>query len=139
MGDRRISRRLEGNMLSSCVTPAYSNALETIALTEKRPEKVQVCEKQPGKTIVGVKRADKRKMDKIRVKDSFKNKFMKSRPTWGRHVENKWMMKNWQREQMPRNWKGNGGEEDRKSRRKMGKVTDRRKWRLLTENVVREK
>ena len=74
--DRCISRRREGNMLSSCVTPAYSNALETIPLTQKQPEKVQVCEKQPGKTILGVKRADKRKMDKnsveVGVKDSFK-------------------------------------------------------------------
>ena len=31
----------ENNMLSSCVTPAYINALETMALTEKQQEKVQ--------------------------------------------------------------------------------------------------
>ena len=40
-------------MLSSCVTPAYMNVLETMALTEKQQEKVPVCEKQPGKNSRG--------------------------------------------------------------------------------------
>ena len=53
MGDRRISRKRKGNVLSSCVTPACVNALETIALTEKQKEKVQVCEKQNGKNNRG--------------------------------------------------------------------------------------
>ena len=48
MGDRRTSCKRKGNVLSSCVTPAHMNALETLALTEKQQEKVQVCEKQPG-------------------------------------------------------------------------------------------
>ena len=40
-------------MLSPCVTPAYVNAVETMALTEKQQEKVQICEKQPGKNNRG--------------------------------------------------------------------------------------
>ena len=32
-----------GNVLSLCVTPAYINALDTMSLTEKHQEKVQVC------------------------------------------------------------------------------------------------
>ena len=48
MGDRRISRKLKGNVLSS-----YMNALETMGLIEKQQEKVQVCEKQPGKNYHG--------------------------------------------------------------------------------------
>ena len=44
MGDRRISYKRKGNVLSSCVTSVYMNALETMALTEKQQEKVQVCE-----------------------------------------------------------------------------------------------
>ena len=43
MGDRRITRKRKGNVLSSCVTPAYMNALETMALTEKQQDNVQVC------------------------------------------------------------------------------------------------
>ena len=39
VGDRRISRKRKGNVLSSCVTPA---------LTEKQ-QKVQICKIQPGK------------------------------------------------------------------------------------------
>ena len=49
MGDSRISRKRKGDVLSSFVTPAYINTLETMTLTEKQQEKVQVCEKQPGK------------------------------------------------------------------------------------------
>ena len=45
-GGRRISRKCKGNVLSSCVTSAYMNALEMMALTEKQQEKVQVCEKR---------------------------------------------------------------------------------------------
>ena len=48
MVDRRISRKRKGYVLSSCVSPAYMNTLEMMALTEKQQEKVQVCETQPG-------------------------------------------------------------------------------------------
>ena len=49
MGDRRMSRKRRGNVLNSCVTPAYMNVLETMALTEKQQEMAQVCETQSGK------------------------------------------------------------------------------------------
>ena len=62
MGDRRISRKRNGNVLSSCVTTVHINALETMALTEKQQEKVQVCKQNNlVRIIAGVKRADKRK------------------------------------------------------------------------------
>ena len=51
-GDRRKSRKRKGNALSSCVTTACMNGLETTALTEKQ-EKVQVCPKHPGKNSRG--------------------------------------------------------------------------------------
>ena len=56
MGDRRTSRTRKGNVLSPCVTPAYISAFETVALTEKPQEKVQVCQNNPVRIIVGVKR-----------------------------------------------------------------------------------
>ena len=46
MGNRRISRQLNGNVRSSCVTPAYMNGLETMALTEKQGPGLR---KHPGK------------------------------------------------------------------------------------------
>ena len=45
----------KGTVLSSCFTSAYMIALETMALTEKQQEQVQVCEKQSGKNNRGSK------------------------------------------------------------------------------------
>ena len=53
MGNRRVSRKLKGKLLSSCVSRVCMNALETVALTDKQQEKIQVCEKQPGKNNRG--------------------------------------------------------------------------------------
>ena len=48
------------------------------------------------------------------MKESSKKKLVRS--TWASHKE-KWEMKNWQREQVPRKWKGN---EARKTEIAMG-------------------
>ena len=40
MGDIDASYKRKGNVLSSCVTTEYMNALPTMALTEKQQEKV---------------------------------------------------------------------------------------------------
>ena len=36
MGDKYISCKRKGNVLKSCVTPACTNGLETMAITEKQ-------------------------------------------------------------------------------------------------------
>ena len=64
MGDRRLSHKLKGKVLSSRVVWVYMNALETTALTEK--QQVQVCEKQL-RIIVRVERTENRRMDEMRV------------------------------------------------------------------------
>ena len=56
MGDRWIFCKFKGKMLTS--TPVYIYGLETTALTEKQQEKVQVCENNWVRRIVGLKRAD---------------------------------------------------------------------------------
>ena len=46
MGERRISRKRQGNVLSSCVSPAYLNALEMLVLTGECSglrKRVRVC------------------------------------------------------------------------------------------------
>ena len=48
-----------------CSIPAYINKLEMMALTEKQ-QKVQVCESNPIRRIVGAKRAGNRRMDELR-------------------------------------------------------------------------
>ena len=66
MGDRYTSRKLKGKVLSSCVTPAYLCGLETMAMTEKQQEKLQVCENNCVRRIGRVKRIDKQRMKELR-------------------------------------------------------------------------
>ena len=51
MRDRGIS--CKGNMPSWCVTPAYTNTPEMMALTEKHHEKVQVVKNNLVRIIMG--------------------------------------------------------------------------------------
>ena len=87
MGDRWISRKRKGKVLTSYITMTYmyETMLETMALTEKL-EKVLVCENNWIRRIVGVKREDKRRMD-VGVTESFKKKLSRSRLKWAGHVE----------------------------------------------------
>ena len=65
IGDRHISQKLKGKVLGSCITPAYLNGLETMAMTEKQQEKLQVCKNNQVRRIAGVKRIDKRRMEEL--------------------------------------------------------------------------
>ena len=44
MADRRISKRLQGKVMSTGVTPACMYGTETLALTELQQQRMQVCE-----------------------------------------------------------------------------------------------
>ena len=66
MGDRHISWKLKGNMLSSYITPAYLYGLEIMTMTEKQQEKLQVCENNWVRRIAGVKGIDKGRMGEPR-------------------------------------------------------------------------
>ena len=48
MADRRISNRLKGKVVSTCVTPACLYGTETLALTELQQQRRQVCENKLG-------------------------------------------------------------------------------------------
>ena len=43
-GGGNVSRKLKGKVLMSCVRPAYLYGLETVALTERQQQRLQVCE-----------------------------------------------------------------------------------------------
>ena len=58
MADRRISNRLKGKVVGTCVTPACLYGTETLAMTELQPQSVR---KQPGTKIARVTRADLQK------------------------------------------------------------------------------
>ena len=74
-------------MLNLCVTAAHMYGLETMALTEKQQVNVQLSENNWIRRIVGVKRADKRKLDQFGVKENYKKKLVRSRFKWAVHVE----------------------------------------------------
>ena len=76
---------------------------------------MQVCENNSIRIIVEVKRADKRRMDELRVKVGVKERLE---------------IKHWQRDQMP-GWRGKGGEEDRECD---GRTALREIWREWEEN-----
>ena len=67
---------------------------QKLTSTEKQQEKVQVCENNWLRRMVGVKTADKRRLDQLRVdsvevgvKQSFEKKLARSRLKWAGHVE----------------------------------------------------
>ena len=65
MVDRKISRKLKGKVLDSCVVPASTYGLETLALPELHQHKLQVCENNLIRRIGGVRRVERRRMKYI--------------------------------------------------------------------------
>ena len=55
MVDSKISRKLKGKVLDSCVVPASTYRLETLALSELHQHNLQVCENNWIRRIAGVK------------------------------------------------------------------------------------
>ena len=82
MGDRHISQKLKGKVLNSCITPAYLYGLETMAMTEKQQQRLQVCENNWVRRIAGVKRINKRRMEELREEVGVKE----SRGSWWERV-----------------------------------------------------
>ena len=59
MADRRISTRLKGKVMITCVTPACLYGTETLALTELQQQRLQVCENSWVLKIARVTRANR--------------------------------------------------------------------------------
>ena len=64
--DRKISRKLKGKVLDSCVVPASTYWLETVALSELNQHKLQVCENNWMRKIAGVRSVERRRMKDLR-------------------------------------------------------------------------
>ena len=65
MYDRHISKKLKGNVLGACVTPAMLYGLETLPVSEIHQHRLQVCENNWVRRIARVKRVDRRRMDEL--------------------------------------------------------------------------
>ena len=59
MMDRKISRKLKGEVMDSCVVPVNTYGLETLALSELQLHKLQVCENNWIRRIAGVRRVER--------------------------------------------------------------------------------
>ena len=90
MMDRKISRKLKGKVLDSCVVPASTYGLETLALSELHQHKLQVCENNWIRRIAGVRRVERRRMKDLReevgTKACIVGKIVKSRMKWAGHM-----------------------------------------------------
>ena len=88
--DRGISRKLKGKVLYSCVVPASTYGLETLALSELHQHKLQVCENNWIRIIAGVRRVERRRMNDLREKVGTKacivGKIVKSRMKRAEHM-----------------------------------------------------
>ena len=93
MADRRVSKRLKGKVMSTCVTPACLYGTETLALTELQQHRLQVCENNWVRKIARVTRADRRRMVELSQREetgvqwSLTERLMRSRLQWAGHVE----------------------------------------------------
>ena len=62
----KISRKLNGKVLDSCVVPASTYGLEKSPLSELHQHKLHVCENNWIRRIAGVRREERRRMKDLR-------------------------------------------------------------------------
>ena len=90
MVDRKISRKLKGKVLYSCVVPDSTYGLETLDLYELHQHKLQVCENNWIRNIARVRRGKRRRMKDLReevgTKACIVGKIVKSRMKWAGHM-----------------------------------------------------
>ncbi len=90
MMDRRISRKLKGKVLHSCVVPASTYGLDRLALSELHQHKLQVYENNWIMRIAGVRRVERWRMKDLReevgTKACIDGKIVKSRMKWAGHM-----------------------------------------------------
>ena len=91
MTDRRISKRLKGKVMSTCVTRACLYGTETLALTELQQQRLQVCGQQLGTKNSKSNEGRQAKNGGVRketgVQRSVTERLARSRLQWAGHVE----------------------------------------------------
>ena len=83
MVDRKISGKLKGKVLDSCVVPASTYGLETLALSELHQHKLQVCENNWIRKIASEERRRMKDLrEEVGSKACIVGKIVKSRMKW---------------------------------------------------------
>ncbi len=89
-GGQKDFQKTEGKVLDSCVVPASTYGLETLALSELHQHRLQVCENNWIRRIARVKRVERRRMKDLReevgAKACIVGKIVKSRMKWAGHM-----------------------------------------------------
>ena len=87
--DRRLPARVKGKVYSSVVRPAMVYGLETVAVTKKQVEEMEVVEMKMLRFVMGVTRKDKIRNEHIRSTlkvERLGMKIMEGRLRWYGHV-----------------------------------------------------
>ena len=87
--DRRLPARVKGKVCSSVVRPAMVYGLETVVVTKKQLEEIEVAEMKMLRFALGVTRKDKIKNEYIRITvkvERFEMKMREGRLRWYGHV-----------------------------------------------------
>ena len=92
MADRRISNRLNGKVMSTCVTPACRYGTETLALTELHQQRLQVCENNWVRKIAKSNEGRQSNNGGVKGRDVSaevldRERLVRSRVQWAGHVE----------------------------------------------------
>ena len=84
----RLTKRLKGKVMSTCVTPACLYGTETLALTELHQQRLQVCESNWVRKTARVTRGSQEKNGGVKgVQRSLAERLVRSRLQWAGHVE----------------------------------------------------
>ena len=87
--DRRLSARVKGKVYSSVVRPVMMYGLETVAITKKQVEEMEVAEMKMLRFAMGVTRKDKKRNEYIKSTVKVERlgiKMREGRMRWYRHV-----------------------------------------------------
>lgn len=148
--NRRFTTEMKIRVLNQCVIPVLTYATETWAFTAKTIHKMQVTQRNMERTILNIKRKDKKRIEWIREKtkmEDIRTTIMKAKWRWAGHVarmrEDRWTRKT--TEWKPWNQKMSQGrpmtrwyDDIRKiaGRRWMTTAQDRAMWKNLEEAYI---
>ena len=88
--DRKLSARVKGKMYKNVVRPAMLYGMETVAVTERQVEKMEVAELKKVKCALGVTKPNKKKNEYVRGAakiSKLSDKLWKARLRWYGHVK----------------------------------------------------
>ena len=145
MVDRKISGKLKGKVLDSCVVPASTYGLETLALSELHQHKLQVCENNWIRKIASEERRRMKDLrEEVGSKACIVGKIVKSRMKWAddtlpKRAETKRQEGSRKRGRPQLRWEDCVKRDLRKAKEEekwREKANNRDRWKLITKVAV---